>query len=1362
MTSTTPRIHAITARGLPLLAVGLAVLWVVGVNLLFARYIDNPDSLGGIVGLYGVALMALAVMTAAWLFTASRRQAAKADVMERHANGQWTGNSRMIALMISLAMIVPLFSAFVVHLHSPRLLEKSFNDLSAISDLKADQIEAWLRERRKDAESLALSPRFITRVHEYLQLGDATAGERINRRLQDLIRTNNYEIELLDVDGWVALELGGKQIHADAQTRRVLMRAFASGETQFIDLHHDANGHIHLSYLVPLLSQQPGVEDRHLGGLVLHMPVKEYLFPLIQTWPTPSPTAETVLVRRDGDDVLFLNKLRHRPGVELNQRLPLSTPRLPAAVAVMSERKQVLEGLDYRGMPVLAAVRPVSGTPWHLVAKMDRTEVMAPLKELIMWGNFVVALAIVAITATLGRLWRQQTLSHALELRAQIAEKDRVLRHFYDLSLIGIAITSPDTKQTLHVNDELCKITGYSREEMLDLLWPELIHPDHRAGDIAEYQRLLRGEIDAYARDSRLIRRNRTVIDITVNAQCVRASDGKPELTIATVQDVTARKQMELALRESETNLNHAQSIAQIGSWVLDVRRNALTWSAETYRIFGVPGGTPLTYEIFLGSVHPDDRARVDQAWKDALQGAPYDIEHRIVVNGRIKWVRELARLEFDAAGRLIGGIGTVQDITEQKEIELRLEQSEAVRRESQRIAQLGHYVLDIESGLWTSSGMLDEIFGIGDGFPRTVESWLTLVHPEQREELQSYFQNHVVRDGKPFDHEYRIVRAGDGAVRWVHGLGRLEHGPDGRPRRMLGTIQDITERRRAEERLRLAAAVFDNSHEGVMVTDADQRILLVNRAFCELKGYEEHELLGQTPAMLQSGRHDQEFYAAMWESLASTGRWQGEAWNRHRNGALSPVLVNISAIYDSTGRITHYVGVYTDISAQKSTEARLEFMAHHDSLTQLPNRLLIHSRLEHGIEVSRRENRRLALLMLDLDQFKDVNDSFGHLAGDELLQQVSKRLTGRLRGIDTVARLGGDEFAILLDNPAHQNDALRIANGIIGFLSEPWHLSNGVEVRIGVSVGISLFPEHGQNADTLLQQADAALYRAKAEGRGCARFFSDDMTQAARTRLEIESKLRRALKQNELRIYYQPQMDMASGRIIGAEALLRWHDPERGIIPPGVFIPVAEETGLISEIGAWVLAETCRQGQQWIERGLPPLTLSVNLSPHQFRFSDIGSTVRQALADSGFPAQRLELELTESALMAREGEAAAILDRLRELGVRLAIDDFGTGYSSLAYLKHFPIDVLKIDKRFIDDIPHKEDDKAITAAIIAMAHTLAYEVTAEGVETPEQLAFLRAQGCDRYQGYLVSPAVPAEEFAALLTGARQTNSRVG
>ena len=562
----------------------------------------------------------------------------------------------------------------------------------------------------------------------------------------------------------------------------------------------------------------------------------------------------------------------------------------------------------------------------------------------------------------------------------------------------------------------------------------------------------------------------------------------------------------------------------------------------------------------------------------------------------------------------------------------------------------------------------------------------------------------------------------------------------------------DVTESLRAEERLRQAATVFENTREGIMITGPDERILRVNRAFCELTGYTEEEAQGQTPRLLHSDQQSPEFYAALWATLRDTGHWQGEVWNRRKNGEIYPELLSISTVKNSAGAVTHYVGVFADLSQLKASEEQLDFLAHHDPLTGLPNRLLLSARLQHSIEVARRDGETLALLVLDLDRFKDVNDSYGHSAGDALLLQVAERLTHRLRGVDTVTRLGGDEFAVLLEELAQPQDAARVAMDILSILSEPWRLANDAEVRLGASLGISLFPEHAQTAEELLQQADAALYQAKSEGRGRFQYFSAALTQAARQRIELEARLRRAIGDQQLRVYYQPQVAIPSGRIVGAEALVRWQDPDHGLIPPGRFIPVAEETGLISAIGEWVLRETCRQGKAWLDAGLPPLTLAVNLSVHQLHHDDLATTVLQILKETGFPAEQLELELTESALMQREVEAVTILERLRGLGLHLAMDDFGTGYSSLAYLRRFPLDVLKIDKSFVDDLPRQREAMEIASTIIAMGHTLGLKVLAEGVETAEQLAFLELKGCDQYQGYLTSPPVPAAAFVELLT----------
>ena len=558
-------------------------------------------------------------------------------------------------------------------------------------------------------------------------------------------------------------------------------------------------------------------------------------------------------------------------------------------------------------------------------------------------------------------------------------------------------------------------------------------------------------------------------------------------------------------------------------------------------------------------------------------------------------------------------------------------------------------------------------------------------------------------------------------------------------------------ERRRAEDRLRQSAAVFEHTREGVIVTDPELRITLVNRAFCDITGYTAPEVLGRNPSLLSSGRHDRDFFGAMWTSINNAGHWQGEIWNRRKNGEVYPELLSISAVKNEQGQATNYVGVFADISKLKASEDRLDFLAHHDPLTRLPNRLLMNSRLEHAIGFAARDKQRLALLVIDLDRFKDVNDSYGHAMGDELLQQVADRLVTRLRSVDTLTRLGGDEFTVLLESIAHEEDAARVASDIIAALGEPWWLSNGVQISIGASIGISLFPEHGKKAAELFQHADAALYRAKAEGRGRYKYFTETMTRNARERIDMESKLRDALDWGDLRVHYQPQVDIASGRIVGAEALVRWQDKQLGLIMPAQFIPIAEETGLIARIGEFVLRETCLQGKRWLDAGYRPLTLAVNLSPRQILRDDINALVNRVLAGTGFPASSLELELTESALMEHEEDTIAMLNRLRAIGVRLAIDDFGTGYSSLAYLKRFPLDVLKIDKSFVDDIPFKPDDMAIAATIISMGHTLGFKVLAEGVETTEQLDFLTEHSCDMYQGYLKNKPLPAGEFEQLL-----------
>ncbi|PKM35986.1 MAG: hypothetical protein CVV06_13430 [Gammaproteobacteria bacterium HGW-Gammaproteobacteria-10] len=566
----------------------------------------------------------------------------------------------------------------------------------------------------------------------------------------------------------------------------------------------------------------------------------------------------------------------------------------------------------------------------------------------------------------------------------------------------------------------------------------------------------------------------------------------------------------------------------------------------------------------------------------------------------------------------------------------------------------------------------------------------------------------------------------------------------------LLVNIIAIGERKKMEEQLKLAAKVFEHSQEGIMITSPDMTVLKINLAFTAVTGYKQDEVIGRTPKILSSGRHGPAFYRDMWHKINKEGSWQGEIWNRRKNGDLYAEWLSICRINDKFGRVSHYIGIFSDITLRKLNEKQIEQLAYFDPLTELPNRALLNDRLKQGIVQAVRHKLWLSVFFLDLDRFKILNDTLGHFAGDLLLQNVAKRLKSCVRESDTVARFGGDEFVILLtDFVDEQSAALHsaeIAKKILDVLSQPFDLSGNQFITSG-SIGFTLFPKDGSSVDELIKNADTAMYQAKASGRNNYQHFSDSMRSDALTRSTLENDLHHALPNQELVVYYQPLIDLQTpNQIIGFEALLRWNHPRKGLISPDDFIPIAEETGMIVAIGEWVLKTACKQFKIWRDQGQPQLKkICVNLSARQFLQNDLAHSIRQCLESIGLDARFLEIEITETVMMQHMSEVIRVLQQLMQMGVTVSLDDFGTGYSSLTYLKKFPINSLKIDRSFVRDILNDPDDKVIVHSIILIARQMRLEIIAEGIENNEQATYLMQAGCRFGQGFLYSKPLPAD-----------------
>jgi diguanylate cyclase (GGDEF)-like protein/PAS domain S-box-containing protein len=644
-----------------------------------------------------------------------------------------------------------------------------------------------------------------------------------------------------------------------------------------------------------------------------------------------------------------------------------------------------------------------------------------------------------------------------------------------------------------------------------------------------------------------------------------------------------------------------------------------------------------------------------------------------------------------------------------------------------------------------------DQLLGFHREQQLSTDEWRTRgVHPDDLPRVQRILQQHIVGATEHFESEHR-VRNARGEWIWVRSRGRVvSRDADGNPLRIAGTARDITANRDADHERRIALEVLSSMSEAVCVIDLDFRFVSVNPAFCRMTGYEPDEAVGLPSSVLDSEQHSAEFYRQVRMTLAESGHWQGEMWQRRKDGEEFLGWIELSEVRDSGGHRTHYVAVVNDVTDKRRAEQELRYLANYDTLTGLPNRTLLSERLARAVVRARRMDMRVAVLFLDLDRFKDINDSMGHAAGDRILKSAAARLLSTVRETDTVARLGGDEFTVVLEEIVDIAEAERVARKIIDAFAAPLDFDGRSDVSISPSIGISLYPDHGLVPTDLLKFADTAMYQAKERGRNTFQIYTEAMDAEARRRATLAAALRKAIDRGEFHLVYQPRLSLLDARITGVEALLRWHSADLGEVPPSTFIPLAEETGLILPIGEWVLREACYTLHRWRHQGLD-IGMAVNVSVLQLLRADLAAQVSSLVDEIGIPADRLELEVTESMVMANAEQTISVLRDLKRTGVSLAIDDFGTGYSSLVYLKRLPIDTLKIDKEFIGDLTTDPDDEAITATIITMAHSLGLNVVAEGVELPEQLYYLREQGCDEIQGFWLSRPLEAHHCLAFI-----------
>ena len=1111
----------------------------------------------------------------------------------------------------------------------------------------------------------------------------------------------------------------------------------------------------YLDFPIVILTHEKGPQPRNLkdlDGLKIAV-VQDYaphellrnLHPHLQLWPRPSVAAALQALATGEADAMVgdlassawnLRQLK-LDGLYINGETPY---RYQLAMAVPKEQAILAGILD----KVFAELTPeqMSAIQEHWVGDLvDRRPIW---RSLLLYGlpGLLVALLIIASILRINRRLRSE-MHNRIILEAELRSSEQHYRGLVEgLNAVAWEMRQRDFCFT-YVAPQAAKLLGYPLQDWLqtDFL-QRALHPDDAEQTLAYCREQTLAGRD-HSMDYRMFAADGRVVWIRdIITLPTEQPPGQEPILRGLMIDITEAKQTEQALALSEQKFASVFHNCPDIIALINIDSGMLVTVNHTFeQQFGFSAAEAVGHtstELGLWT-EPGAGPRILQKLRE---GKVHNIETPFRRRDGSQFIGLISaqKIGIENTANLVV---VVRDISELKDTQQRLQLSETKFAKAFHASPDGLLITRLSDGK-----MLD----VNEGFSRITgysaaeaaeQSTVKLgiwANPEDRERMVA-----EVREKGFVSNFCAPIRTKDGKLRTCEMS--VQPIPIEGEICMLSIARDITERVLMQERLQQAATVFESTAEGVMITDLDQRITAVNRAFTTITGYSEAEALGRSPHLLASGNHDSAFYAAMWHNLSASGHWQGEIWNKRKNGELYPEWLTISAVRDAQNNISHFVGVFADISSLKHAQARLDHQAHHDPLTGLPNRMLFEARLRSALEDAQSEKHLGAVLFIDLDRFKHINDSLGHPVGDQLLKSIAERLKAHLRDIDTVARLGGDEFIILLPGLQHLSDAERVAHKLLECFNQPFEVDEQ-ELFISASIGISRYPEDGNDVATLVKNADAAMYRSKARGRNRVEIYTRDLTFQATERMALERELRRALERDELQLYYQPKLSLLSNRLVGAEALLRWHHPLFGEIPPDRFIPLAEETGLIISLGDWVLQQACQQMQHWQRQHAPFGPISVNLTGIQLRQPNLLARISSLLAENALTPTLLQLEITESFIMNQTEDALKLLHQLKNLGVQLAIDDFGTGYSSLSYLKRLPVDTLKIDQSFVRGLPNDPNDVAIARAIIALGRSMQLTVIAEGVETKAQELFLAAEGCEQIQGFVISRAIPADTFA--------------